>query len=65
MTPARIQLIGRDNTVPTHMTDAQREQAEGPWEGEDCRPWTIWRFIGDMAMMIAAFGGLFVIGCLI
>ncbi len=31
MTPARIQLIGRDNTVPAHMTDAQKEQAEGPW----------------------------------
>lgn len=65
MTPARIQLIGRDNTVPAHMTDAQREQAEGAWHDENGRPWTALRIAGDMAVMAAAFAGLYVLGCVL
>lgn len=58
MTPARIQLIGRDNTVPAHMTDAQRERAEGPWE-DDAPAWDYW------LTMAIVFAVSVVIGCLI
>lgn len=51
MTPARIQLIGRDNTVPAHMTDAQREQAEGPFE----QPVTHWDRAGYAIGGLAVF----------
>lgn len=65
MTPRIITLIGRNHTWAAPMTDAQRERAEGRWHDEHGRPWTAWRIAGDVLGMIALFGGIAVLWCVL
>lgn len=65
MIPRSITRTGRNHTWSAPMTDAQRERAEPRFYDEHGRPWTAWRVICDLAGMIALFGGLAVLWCVL
>lgn len=54
MTPRSITLIGRNHTVQSHMTDAQRERAEPAFERSD-RLWYRAGFVVCGALFWAGF----------
>ncbi|MGE7207475.1 hypothetical protein ACQKJZ_17580 [Sphingomonas sp. NPDC019816] len=57
MTPRSITLIGRNHTVQSHMTDAQRERAGGRLQAmEGDQDWIVVRFsVGEILAVLAGF----------
>lgn len=57
---ARVNLIGRNHTVQSHMTDAQRERAEGRFVDEHGVVWEVTRF--TVANLLGVLAGFIAIG---
>lgn len=66
MTP-RIITSGPDQAYPQAQTAWQRERAGGRLQAMDehGRPWTAWRLVGDLLVMVLLFGGLAVLWCVL